>query len=61
MSVPTLVVEVPVEGRAVAWLDCRGESDEERLVLELAQRDIVGDLIDAVERLFDGQCDGEAS
>jgi hypothetical protein len=57
VTVPALVVEVPVEGRAFAWLDCRGESDEERLVFELALRDIVGDLLDAVRRLFDGQCD----
>jgi hypothetical protein len=50
---PTLVIEIGFEQHAVALLDyCYSEADERRILFDLAQRDVLGETIDAVHRLF---------
>jgi hypothetical protein len=47
-GVPRLVIEVAVEGRAVARLDAESLEDQQRLSLELHERDLVGEILDAL-------------
>jgi hypothetical protein len=53
MSAPTLVIEIGLEQHALAMLDyCYSEADERRILFDLAQRDVLGETIDALHRLF---------
>jgi hypothetical protein len=50
---PMLVIELPLEGHALAMLDyCYSEADERRILFDLARRDLLGETIDAVHRLL---------
>ena len=53
---PALVLVVPVEGKAYAYIDA-SKDDDQRIALDLAQRDLLGDLIDALWGLV-GPCEG---
>jgi hypothetical protein len=50
--VPALVLVVPFEGRVRAGLYAASEADERRILFDLAQRDLLGETIDAVHRLL---------
>jgi hypothetical protein len=52
MSVPRLVVALPLEGRARAHVDCETYEDERRLALDLARRDLLDEIIDALLALL---------
>jgi hypothetical protein len=61
LRVPTTFIELPVEGKAVAFLLCTAE-EEPRVVCDLTNRDVIGDVIDALAQLFDAlACDDEGS
>lgn len=54
MSVPSLCVELPVEGDALAYvLGCASAEDEQRVVLDVESRDLLGEIFDALFRLLD--------
>jgi hypothetical protein len=48
-----VVVELPVEGKAVAFLDyCCTLEDERRVVLDVESRDVLGEIVDALVDLL---------
>jgi hypothetical protein len=54
LSAPTIVVEIPVEGRALAFCDyCFGPDDERRLALDVERRDLLGEIVDALVVLLE--------
>jgi hypothetical protein len=58
---PRLIVVVPIEGRVVAYADVDAYEDERRLALELATRDLVAELNDALTALLDALDDRRAA
>jgi hypothetical protein len=52
MSVPRIVVVLPLEGRTRAHLDCATYEEERRLAHDLARRDLLDEIIDALLALF---------
>jgi hypothetical protein len=51
--IPRIVVVLPVEGRATAYVLAATYEDERRLALDLLRRDVLADVLDAVVRLSD--------
>jgi hypothetical protein len=62
VSAPTIVVEIPVEGRALAFCDyCYSDDDERRLALDVEGRDLLGEVVDVLVVLLaeiDERCEG---
>jgi hypothetical protein len=56
---PYLLLVVPIEGRAQAILVCSSYEDEERLAVDLARRELLDELAEALRALAD-VLDGEA-
>jgi hypothetical protein len=53
VSVPSIIVVVPVEGDAYAHLDCVNIEEERRLVLDLERRpELLAEIGEALVRLF---------
>jgi hypothetical protein len=62
MSVPAIVIRVPVESRAFAYLDCDGIEEEDRIAVDVATRDLTCDVLRALLVLFEAlTADGEGS
>jgi hypothetical protein len=53
MNVPTILVVIPAEGRARALLYCESAEDQERLALDVAQRELVREVRQALLELAD--------
>jgi hypothetical protein len=47
------VIRVPIESRAYAYLDCDGIDEEDRIAVDVAQRDLPHDVLRALLRLFE--------
>ena len=60
MSVPRLVIELPIEGRASARVVCSTFEEELRLGGDLLGRDVLGELIDTLAVLYDVLADRAA-
>jgi hypothetical protein len=59
VRVPTTIIEIPVEGAAVAFVLCTPQ-EEERLAFDLASRDVAADAVHAVVSLLDSLvCDDD--
>src|SRR5439155_6229318 len=57
VSVPAVVITLPVEGTATAHLRCASLEDECRIALDLEQRDVLLEVISALVRLYDALAD----
>jgi hypothetical protein len=51
VSVPAVVIIVPVEGKAVARLDASTAEEQERVALDLRRRDLFDEILDALVAL----------
>jgi hypothetical protein len=51
MTVPAIVVTLPVEGTATARLRCRSVADENRIAVDLCGRDVLVDVLEAIAEL----------
>jgi len=58
-SIPRLRIEIPVEGDATAFLLCVNYEQEERLRLDLRTRDLLSDVLYALDQLADLLGEGE--
>jgi hypothetical protein len=62
VTVPAIVVTLPVEGTATARLRCASVEDQRRIAADLCGRDVLSDVLDALVRLCDDLArGGEAS
>jgi len=50
---PYLLILIPIEGHARAILVCDSEADENRFALDLADRHLLDELVEALRRLAD--------
>jgi hypothetical protein len=53
VTAPAIVIEIPVEGRAHAWLRCGSYEEELRLMLDLEHRQLPAEIREALDHLFD--------
>jgi hypothetical protein len=53
MTAPALLIIVPVEGRAHAILVCESFEDQERLALDVAERELLREVRQALLELAD--------
>jgi hypothetical protein len=53
VSVPAIVVVVPVEGTATARLCCSSAEEETRIARDLCERDVLFDVLGAIADLCD--------
>jgi hypothetical protein len=51
--VPSITIVVPLEGTTNAYLQCSGYEEERRLALDVRDRDLLSEIVDALVRLFD--------
>ena len=54
---PRVVVHVPVEGRAYAYVECDSLEDERRLAFDIAMRDVLAEIDGALTMLLDALID----
>ena len=52
-GVPAIVIRVPVESRAFAFLDCGGIEEEDRIAFDVATRELTRDVLHALLDLFE--------
>lgn len=52
MSAPAIIVVLPIESPAYAFLDCVSYGEERRLMLDYEHRDVLDEVIDAFVQLL---------